>query len=154
MRRVGLVRAVQTPPPHPGTLRVPALSHEGERETEVEPSFREEVVSSHLPLDDGGGRVGVTWCLTMSPNRTAQSRNGMLSSVVALERIGRLDRLVCWQQVEEDGEVVAGAAAEHEQMPDHVAERHSFPAIEGDSTCIEQTTSGQKDQRLVRYLQP
>ena len=27
------------------------------------------------------------------------------------------------QQVEQDGEVVAGAAAKHEQMPDHVAER-------------------------------
>ena len=65
----------------------------------------------------------VTWCLTMSPNRTAQSRNGMLSSAVALERIGGLDRLVCRQQVEQDGEVVAGAAAEHEQVPDHVAKR-------------------------------
>ena len=78
----------------------------------------------------------------------------MLSSAVALERIGGLDRLVCRQQVEQDGEVVAGASSEHEQVPDHVTVGQPLPAIENDATRIEQTTSGQEGQCFVRHLQP
>ena len=46
-------------PPHPGTLRVPALtSHRGEREPGE--SHAEAPYSFLLPLRDGGGWVGVT----------------------------------------------------------------------------------------------
>lgn len=33
------------------------------------------------------------------------------------------ERLSPGQEIEEDGEVVAGAAAEHEQVPDHAVSR-------------------------------
>jgi len=114
MEQIGYMSPDYSPPPHPGTLQVPALSHNGERETNEPISLRAEGLSSHLPLDDGGGRVGVTWCLPTSANRSAQCCDGMLSSAKILDRIERIDQLGVRQQVEKDGEVVADAASEYE----------------------------------------
>ena len=65
--------------------------------------------------------MGVTWWLTTSPDRTAQSRSGILRCSRSLDRLEEFEQLGFWQQVEQDREVVGDAASEHEQVPDHVA---------------------------------
>jgi len=49
---------------------------------------------------------------------------------------------------------VADTAAEHEQMPDHVAIRHAFPTVEDDAEHVGQPAGSKKGQRFVRDMEP
>ena len=56
--------------------------------------------------------------------------------------------------IEQDGEVVAHAASEHEEMPDHVTIRKPLPAVEDHTQGVGQTAGADEDQGLAGHPQP
>jgi len=66
----------------------------------------------------------------------------------------KLDILGPRQQVQQNAEEVGDAAAQDEQMPDHVAVGKALPDVEDDTDRIGQSASAEKDERAAGHVEP